>query len=218
VDSFEAVGRDTFVTLLCNGLTPSHKVLDFGCGSLRNGYWLVRFLDADCYFGIEPREERIKAGLECCLDQHIVEDKRPRFAFNEDVDLGVFGQVFDCVLARSILTHTFPGALDRLLEQFRRHSAPKGFFLASYWPADGEHRYKGNGLVGDVLPAEEMQISHGAVKYTFAYMQAAASRAGLEVREIMYSQPLNGQLWLRFGVRETPRLTLPAPTMSYESP
>jgi len=47
LEVFELVGRDAMVNLLLNGLLPAHRVLDFGCGSLRIGYWLI-----DCNLGV----------------------------------------------------------------------------------------------------------------------------------------------------------------------
>ena len=49
---FETAGRKMLITLLSEGLTPTSKVLDIGCGCLRAGYWLIHFMDRGCYFGI----------------------------------------------------------------------------------------------------------------------------------------------------------------------
>jgi hypothetical protein len=45
---FETAGRTLLITLLSEGLTPSSKVLDIGCGCLRGGYWLIHFLGKSC--------------------------------------------------------------------------------------------------------------------------------------------------------------------------
>src|SRR5688572_23381308 len=116
LELFETVGRDAFVTLLLNGLLPAHRVLDFGCGSLRLGYWLIRFLDAGCYFGIEPREEAVQVGEQTCVGAQLLELKQPRFDYNAGCDMRVFGETFDFVVARSVLTHLGPFQLRRILE------------------------------------------------------------------------------------------------------
>jgi hypothetical protein len=41
---FESAGRLQISTLIREGLNPDSKLLDVGCGCLRAGYWLVRFL------------------------------------------------------------------------------------------------------------------------------------------------------------------------------
>jgi hypothetical protein len=56
------VGRNQLSILLRNGLIFDSRVLDVGCGVLRAGYWLIHFLDPDCYFGIEPNRVILTAG------------------------------------------------------------------------------------------------------------------------------------------------------------
>ncbi len=45
VEDFESSSSKLLITLLSEGITPSSKVLDIGCGCLRGGYWLIHFLD-----------------------------------------------------------------------------------------------------------------------------------------------------------------------------
>src|SRR4051794_5404083 len=59
---FETIGRLQFATLIREGLNPSSKVLDVGCGSLRAGYWLMNFLEPGRYFGINPRSQEVEQG------------------------------------------------------------------------------------------------------------------------------------------------------------
>ena len=61
---FETAGRLQLQILLKEGLYPDSKVLDVGCGCLRGGYWLIHFLDAGCYFGIEPHRRELEAGTQ----------------------------------------------------------------------------------------------------------------------------------------------------------
>src|SRR5437016_2373816 len=68
--------------LIREGLYPSSKVLDIGCGCLRGGYWLIHFLDRACYFGIEPDREMLHKGIESLLEPGLLESKQPRFDMN----------------------------------------------------------------------------------------------------------------------------------------
>src|SRR5262249_5133609 len=63
VPTFDRGGRTHLIALLKEGLNPESKVLDIGCGCLRVAYWLIRFLDAGCYYGIEPARQRVEYGL-----------------------------------------------------------------------------------------------------------------------------------------------------------
>ena len=74
-ETFEAGGRAQFVRLLNHGLIPV-RVLDIGCGCLRVAYWLVRFLDSDCYYGIEPACQRVGYGKRYLFASDELERKR----------------------------------------------------------------------------------------------------------------------------------------------
>jgi SAM-dependent methyltransferase len=132
---FEAVGRLGFRVLLSEGLGPSSRVLDVGCGALRLGYWLMRFLDPGCYFGIEPNQEMLRVGLEQIVEPEVVRRADARFAHNDDFDFSVFGSEFDYVYARSIWTHASRPQISAMLRSFTRTAAPGGVFLASYHAA-----------------------------------------------------------------------------------
>ncbi len=57
-------GRLSLMVLLHAGLYPDHRVLEFGCGALRSGYWIIHFLNRNGYYGIEPNEKMLHAGIE----------------------------------------------------------------------------------------------------------------------------------------------------------
>jgi SAM-dependent methyltransferase len=140
-EDFERVGRLSFDVLLREGLRPSSRVLDVGCGALRVGYWLMRFLDRGRYFGIEPNREMLRTGLQELLEPDVVERAGARFAHNDDFDFSVFGEQFELVLARSIWTHTSKAQIRAMLSSFAASAAPGGVFLASYHPATAWFSY-----------------------------------------------------------------------------
>lgn len=84
--NFERGGREQLIYLLEAGLNPDSKLVDIGCGVLRAGYWLVHFLDADCYFGIEPHPQRFAWGMDTILEPEVLQQKRPRFHSNPILD------------------------------------------------------------------------------------------------------------------------------------
>jgi SAM-dependent methyltransferase len=132
---FERVGRLGFELLVAEGLLPSSRVLDVGCGALRLGYWLMRFLDPGCYFGIEPQQEMLDAGLRQLVEPEVVQRAQARFAANDDFDFSVFGERFDFVIARSIWTHASKPQVAAMLRSFAATGTPRAVFLASYYPA-----------------------------------------------------------------------------------
>src|SRR3954466_11929262 len=94
-DDFEAMGQAMFDVLRKEGLRPNSRVLDVGCGALRLGYWLMRFLDAGCYYGIEPNRDMLQIGLEEIVEPDVVARASAHFAHNDDFDFSGFGAEFD---------------------------------------------------------------------------------------------------------------------------
>jgi SAM-dependent methyltransferase len=132
---FERVGRLCVDVLLREGLSPSSRVLDFGAGALRVGYWLMRLLDPGCYFAIEPNREMLKVGLERIVEPDVLARAGASFDHNDRFDFSVFGESFDFVLARSIWTHASKSQMAVMLASFARSAAPGGVLLATYHPA-----------------------------------------------------------------------------------
>ena len=65
---FEAGGREQLGYLQRAGLRPTSTLVDIGCGVLRAGYWIIGFLNANSYCGIEPHRERLEIGVHSILD------------------------------------------------------------------------------------------------------------------------------------------------------
>lgn len=103
VTNFESAGREQLLYLLRAGLNPDSKVVDVGCGVLRAGYWLIQFLDAGCYCGIEPHRDRLEIGRNLILTPEALKLKHPRFDSNANFDASAFQEKFDFFLAYSIL-------------------------------------------------------------------------------------------------------------------
>ena len=135
IERFETIGRMQIIVLLKNGLYPDSKTLDIGCGVLRAGYWLIRFLNPDCYFGIEPYKEMVDSGIKHFIGPDLMSVKRPRFDHNADFDFSVFGEKFDFFIARSVWTHATKPQIEQSLDSFRQNSTESAVFLADFRPA-----------------------------------------------------------------------------------
>ncbi|MGH2725569.1 MAG: hypothetical protein ACRDKS_01190 [Actinomycetota bacterium] len=181
---FEQVGRESFITLLENGLYPYSTLLDIGCGSLRLGYWLINFLNPACYYGIEPIRSMLEFGLTCFLDPAVAQAKRPAFDYNADFDLTVFGRRFDFLVARSIWTHVGKSQIGTMLDGFAECAADGGVFLASYVPA----------AVGDGYAREDF-VATPLVEHGLEWVGRACAARGLTVRQLPHV--INKQPWLR---------------------
>ena len=191
--TFEQAGRGRLIALLAEGLNPESKLLDIGCGTLRVGYWLVRFLDPGCYYGIEPARERVECGLQYLLTPEEVAFKQPRFDFNANFDSSVFGTRFDFFLATSIWSHACKGQIEATLDSFVRDSTPSGVFLTSYLPArSADEDYNGDRWVGTSHESK----TPGVIRHSLDWIVDQCSRRALHVDELA-GEDCDSQFWLR---------------------
>jgi hypothetical protein len=195
VQGFEEGGREQFRYLLRAGLTPGAKLVDLGCGVLRAGYWIIRFLDAGGYCGIEPHPDRLQIGIENILDPGTLECKQPRFDRNPHFDTSVFGEKFDFFLAYSIWTHAAKPQIETMLDAFLRDSRDHGVFLTTFLPAGRRGRdYRGDQWYG----TSHQSGVPGCIRHSFQWIQAECARRGLTVSKLSRDEA-HRQFWLRIG-------------------
>jgi SAM-dependent methyltransferase len=193
IDRFGLVGRQTFMSLKAAGARSSSRVLDVGCGALRLGYWLVRFLEPDCYCGLDPNPKYVQAGLKHAIGEKLAMLKRPRFDHNMEFDFSVFGVKFDYVIARSIFSHTSPEQVCKVLESFRDNASDTGVMLVSYRPLKKDEQGE---KVVDVNKFGEWSWR----RYGKLYLKQLAQERGLFAGN--FGKPFNGQVWLRVSKQD----------------
>jgi SAM-dependent methyltransferase len=193
-NKFIAAGRGQLEILLSHGLAPDDRVLDIGCGALRGGWWLIHFLRPERYFGIEPNQKMLEAGIEVMLGPELLAEKKPRFSHNDDFDFAVFGQVFDFFLARSVWTHASKNQIRAMLHAFHRCSHPGSLFLTSMVELDhpGASEYSGTDWVG----RSHLSDTAGMVQYRFDTIEHMCRSAGLNTERLGVSQ---SQLWVKIS-------------------
>jgi len=192
---FEEIGKLQIITLLEFGMKPYSKVLDIGCGCLRGGYWLIHFLNPECYFGIEPNKQMLNAGIKYLIPNKIKDIKKPHFDNNDLFNFSVFNTKFDYFLARSIWTHSPKSSIIKMLDEFKNNSTNKAVLLTSYLKArfwKDNLDYKDNQWVG---------ISHksnqpGLTYHSYKWIKNECYRRGLKVKEIKKRSLNNKQIWL----------------------
>lgn len=190
---FVSVGRGQLEILLAHGLTADSCVLDVGCGSLRGGWWLINYLNAGRYFGIEPNTPVLDAGIEVMLGPVRVAEKRPSFSSTANFDFSVFGETFDFVIARSIWTHAARDHIRAMLASFQRCSTQEAVFLTSIVPPrQGDEEYTGTTWFGVSHESNVRGIAH----YTVETISGLCEEAGLCADALEIS---DGQLWMKIS-------------------
>jgi len=160
-------------------MREDHKLLDFGCGSLRAGRLFIPYLAEGGYFGIEPNRWLVEKGLAEEVGDSLVRQRRPQFRYSSDFDARVFGAKFDFIIAQSIFSHAGRAQIVKALSSFRDTLQENGLVLATFvptgpWGADNE---------GDdwVYP--------GCVYYSEASVARFAEDGGLVARKIPWFHP-----------------------------
>jgi SAM-dependent methyltransferase len=103
------------------GLKPQHAVLDVGCGPLRGGVHLIRYLDRRLYYGIDYNADFIRAAQKIVKKDALLEQKSPVVRQLNDFDFAssIFVR-FEFILLFSVLNHCNNQQIRRFMTQIPR--------------------------------------------------------------------------------------------------
>jgi SAM-dependent methyltransferase len=195
---YDLMGATQFALLVALGLRAHHRVLDFGCGSLRAGRLLIAYLDRGNYHGLEPNAWLIEDAIERQIGHDQVAIKWPHFYAHDDFRADRCGGDFDVILAQSIFSHAGADIVARALDGFRRALSPGGLALATFIHP-GQSGVTLSGAAGWVYPE--------CVAHAPAAIAALAAEAGMCGRALPWFHPR--QTWYALA-RDPARLPGPA--------
>lgn len=117
--------------LMC-GMHEDMRLLDIGCGPLREGRHLILFLKPGGYTGLEPEQEMVERGLlEPPLCPEIIAYKKPTFFHNPNFEVE---GTYDMAIAIQVFFHCGPDQLMACLN--RLIPVLHGPFLCEAWTLD----------------------------------------------------------------------------------
>jgi hypothetical protein len=103
--------RGTLKRLRQFGLRPQHRLLDYGCGSLRVGQHVIPYLESGGYWGLDVRPDFAELGL-AALGPALVAERRPRVGVLDDATVReARAWQPDFVLCLGVLFHIHPDQL-----------------------------------------------------------------------------------------------------------
>lgn len=123
--------RNFQIKFLINaGLKSHHRLLDFGCGTLRGGLPLIEYLDSGNYFGLDVRTETLREASSELIESGL-DWKKPTIIHCHDLSSLYFPKRFDYIWAFSVLIHLSDSVLDQVLEFLSKNIAVDGKFYAN---------------------------------------------------------------------------------------
>src|ERR1051325_352412 len=184
-EDYDLVAAMTFNLLTTLGLRQHHKLLDIGCGSLRNGRLLIPYLNAGNYAGIEPNQWLVEEGIKREIGADLIRIKNPKLYFAESADVLKGNEIkFDFAVAQSIFSHCGMDLINRWLTGLSPFLSSEGALVATFL-IDRED-FQGSGWV---YP--------DCVKFKIETMNKAASSAGFKFEILDWRHPR--QTWALFA-------------------
>lgn len=129
-----SIGRSYFNFLRAQGLQPSHRVLDFGCGAGRIGIWLIPFLDTGHYVGVDHHWIALDAFARYEIPLHGLAQKSPRLVLDGSLDVARLKDRFDTVLDCYVSFHLDTEHRLRLYRGFASALRPGGRIFLPHAP------------------------------------------------------------------------------------
>lgn len=138
---WDEIGQLQFDFMMQMGLQPMHRFLDIGCGSLRAGVKLVRYLDAGNYFGTDLNEPFLKAGYDIEIAKDGLTERLPRTNLIADgeFDFTWVAQPFDYAIAQSLFTHLPLNHIRICLERLAGAMRTGGRFYMTFFEIPESH-------------------------------------------------------------------------------
>ncbi|HVS67957.1 MAG TPA: class I SAM-dependent methyltransferase [Mycobacteriales bacterium] len=132
------VGKLQFDYLREHGLQPHHRVLEIGCGNLRAGWRLIRYLDPGNYYGLDISQQVLFAAQQTVADRGLTA-KLPYLVLVRDQRFTLLPDAtFDVVHAHSVFSHAPLDVIEDCFAHVGRIMKPDGFFDLTFKRTEGK--------------------------------------------------------------------------------
>jgi SAM-dependent methyltransferase len=112
------------------GLSPSHTLLDVGCGAMRLGIYAADYLNDGNYYGVDAFAPYIAAGHRLASAAGL--SKKYSLLATKTFDFENFGVQFDYANAQSVLTHLSGDECHECMAALGKVMKPGGVFFFTY--------------------------------------------------------------------------------------
>lgn len=133
-----STGAAVFQLMLRAGLEQEHTLVDVGCGSLRVGRFLITYLNAGNYVGVEPNTWLVEAAKEHEIGT-LSDVKQAEFYTFDDFDLSHLERKFDWVMIANVLVHASHGQIEQAIRTSKAVLNPGGRFIGDFYPVGPDY-------------------------------------------------------------------------------
>lgn len=149
------------------GMKPEDKLFDFGCGTLRGGQHIIKYLDTGNYFGTDISLDILEEAKKL-LKSKDLDSKKPSLYFTNDNEFEeVKDHKFDYLHAQSVLSHMPPEDIEILFKNIPKIMHRDSKFLATFFLSRDGSIYPGN--------------NHQNYSYPLTWIKETGDKHGLDV-------------------------------------
>lgn len=190
-EDYDLISAMTFGLLTTLGMRGHHRLIDIGCGSLRNGRLFIPYLNVGNYIGIEPNQWLVEEGIEREVGADLVRIKQPRFFYGGAPNVLTGTDIIaDYAVAQSVFSHAGLDLIRTWLADTRPFLAPTAAIVATFLLAEND--WEGSGWV---YP--------DSVKYRLETIEDVARECGYKFQLLDWRHPR--QTWGLFAMPEFDR-------------
>lgn len=163
-DGFGELGKRNFQLLLCEtyGLKPDARCVDYGCGTLRMGVHVIKYLQPGAYVGLDIDQAMLDQGTKL-IGPDLMAEKKPELAvISRDSVAMAAAKRPSLLFSLKVLIHVHPQELD---EYFGN--------ILSIVGGSGKGVATGKWSTGDTFQTAKKSWAH-----SLAEMQAIVGRLG----------------------------------------
>ncbi len=193
-DGYVDDARGHFEFLKAKGLLPHHHILDYGCGFMRTGVFLVPYLNDKHYVGVDISGQRLKSAAELARARNLQDGSYKLIELSSCRLDELDGHQFDYIWAGSVIHHMPEPDIRIFLSNLKRLISGDSQFFFTFTPAE-EGRYERRRIKDFYYPVDEMRKICESEGYQFEFADGweQLGRSDHAVRLVLADGIVNGK-------------------------
>jgi hypothetical protein len=155
--SFESSGLSIFRDLVAFGLQPTDVCVDYGCGTLRIGQHVIKYLAPGNYWGLDIADWLLEDGKNL-IGTKTVADKSPQLrVISREAVQEAAARKPAMVFSAKVLQHVHPSELGEYFENIMTMIGTTGqAFIVTKWSAGDIVQYRVNGWAHSIATIRDL--------------------------------------------------------------